>query len=624
MGGRPIGDYALLSDRHSAALVSSDGSVDWLCFPRFDSRSLLAALLDDRAGHWSIRPAGPATSARRYVEGTMVLETRFMTDGGAVVLTDALVTGPCRDPHRIGAEAPHLLVRSLTCTRGEVEIAVEFSPRPEYGLVVPLLTPLDGGMSARGGPDLVTLSSPVEVTLDRRAATGRATARIATGETWWFGLHWAPLTRPSARVWSQEELAEQLAGTVDAWQEWSAAHENYDGPWRDLVQHSGRVLEALSYQPTGAIVAAPTTSLPEVVGGGRNWDYRYTWVRDAAFTMDALWVAACPDEAHEFFEFMTNATATQPRAHLQIMYGIGGEHDLTERELPHLSGWRASRPVRAGNSAWRQAQLDVYGELLSTAGRFADQIDRADQSLCDFLAGLADTAARVWRQPDHGIWEVRGRPRHFLYSKLMCWLALDRAVALADRLGAADRVDSWVRSRDEIRAAILRESWSDRAGAYTQYFGSDALDASALMMAIVGFLPPHDERLRATVEAVARRLASPRGLVYRYRDLSTMDGGGREGAFLLCSFWLAEALAILGEVGRARDVFERAAEHVNDVGLLAEEVDPDSGALLGNFPQAFSHIGLVNAAWAINQAERGELARPASPGQSCQLPQQCP
>lgn len=621
MEGRPIGDYALLSDRHSAALVSSDGSVDWLCFPRFDSRSVFAALLDERAGHWSIRPVGPARHARRYVESTMVLETRFVTDSGVVAVTDAMATGLCHDPHRLGAEAPHLLIRSVTCIRGEVDIAVEFRPRPEYGLVVPLLTQLDGGMSARGGPDLVTLSSPVGITLDNATAAGRGTARLRLGDTCRFALHWAPLTRPVARVWSQEELAHQLAYTIEAWQNWSAAHQNYHGPWRDLVQHSGRVLQALSYQPTGAIVAAPTTSLPEAVGGTRNWDYRYTWVRDAAFTMDALWVAACPDEANEFFAFMTNAAASQPRAHLQIMYGIGGEHDITERELSHLAGWRASRPVRAGNDAWRQAQLDVYGELLSTASRFADQIDRADRSLCDFLAGLADTAARVWRQPDHGIWEVRGAPRHFLYSKLMCWLALDRAVGLADLLGATDRVESWRRSRDEIRAAIQTESWNGRVGVYTQSFGSDELDASALMMPIVGFLPPDDERMRSTVEAVADRLVGPRGLVYRYRDLSTLDDeSDADGTFLLCSFWLAEAFAILGEVERARQVFERAAEHANDVGLLAEEVDPASGALLGNFPQAFSHIGLVNAAWAISQAERGELPRRFPPGRGVPAP----
>jgi alpha,alpha-trehalase len=366
------------------------------------------------------------------------------------------------------------------------------------------------------------------------------------------------------------------------------------------------VLQALTFQPTGAIVAAPTTSLPEDVGGIRNWDYRYTWIRDASLTLDALWVAACPDEADRFFAWMAGAAATQLRrgVDLQIMFGVGGERDLTERSLNHLSGWRESRPVRVGNGAWDQRQLDVYGELLGAARRLADQIPALDASTRRFLVEVADTAAARWQESDQGIWEVRGGPRHFLYSKLMCWVALDCAVDLADRLGAQDHVARWTETREQIREAILTEGWSERAQAFTQAFGSDELDASALMMPIVGFLSASDPRMLATIHAIGDQLTDERGLVYRYRAHDGLEGG--EGTFLLCTFWLAQALAMADEIAEARTVFERAVAYRNDVGLLAEEVDEATGELLGNFPQAFSHIGLVNAAWAISQAEAGQ------------------
>jgi len=374
------------------------------------------------------------------------------------------------------------------------------------------------------------------------------------------------------------------------------------------VHHSGRVLQALTFQPSGAIVAAATTSLPEEAGGERNWDYRYAWVRDASFTMEALWVAACPDEAGDFFAFMTTAAAATvgPDEPLQIMFGVGGEHDLTERTLPHLRGWRDSRPVRVGNGAWNQQQIDVYGELLSAAHRLADDITAMDDDMRAFLITLADAAAHRWREPDQGIWEVRGEPRHFLYSKVMCWVALDRAIRLADRLRCADRLAAWRKTCDEIRETVLADGWNAAAGAFTQSFGSADLDASSLMMPIVGFLPADDPRMLSTIEAIADRLTDGRGLVYRYRAEGGVDGlAGSEGTFLLCTFWLAQALALAGRPDRARAVFERAAGYANDVGLLAEEIDPDTGELLGNFPQAFSHIGLVNAAWAIAEAERG-------------------
>jgi GH15 family glucan-1,4-alpha-glucosidase len=484
-----------------------------------------------------------------------------------------------------------------------VTIDFEYAPRPEYGLLTPLLSAVDGGVTARGGAEWLVLSSPVPLTL--ADATASARFEMTAGRTYTFGLHRSTLEEHPAHVWDQSALDARLAGTVEAWRSWSDLHQKYDGPWRDLVHHSGRVLQALTFQPSGAIVAAATTSLPEAVGGERNWDYRYAWVRDASFTMAALWVAACPDEVSNFFAFMTTAAAAAvgPGRPLQIMFGVGGEHDLTERTLPHLSGWRDSRPVRIGNGAWQQNQIDVYGELLDAAHLLADKITEMDDDMRSFLIACADTAAERWRDPDQGIWEIRGKPRHFLYSKVMCWVALDRALQLADRLDATGRAERWTAARDEIWATVVREGWNDAAGAFTQSFGSEALDASALMMPIVGFLPADDPRVRSTIDAIATRLTDERGLVFRYRSDDGLAGG--EGCFLLCTFWLAQALALAGRVAEASAVFERAAAFVNDVALLAEEVDPATGALLGNFPQAFSHIGLVNAAWAISQAERG-------------------
>jgi alpha,alpha-trehalase len=605
MSQTPIAHHALLSDRHSSALVDSSGSVEWLSFPRFDSPSVFGRLLGPDAGHWQINPVGAWQSERRYVDRTLVLETTFTTASGTLVLTDALALGPDNGGHRLGKDVPHLLVRRVACTVGEVDVQMSYVPRPEYGLVVPLLAPVEGGVTGRGGADWLVLTTPLPLDLGGGSATG--VARLQAGQTLHLGLHRSTLQQTPARVWSQRELAERLDETVAAWRSWSDLHQAYDGPWRDQVHHSGRVLQGLSYQPSGAIVAAATTSLPEGVGGERNWDYRYSWVRDSSFTMEALWVAACPDEADDFFAFMTTAAASGvgPGQGLQIMFGIGGEHDLSERELPHLPGWKDSRPVRVGNDAWNQTQIDVYGELLGAAHRLADQLSHLDEDTKRFLVACADTAAVQWTEKDQGIWEVRGDPQHFLYSKVMCWVALDRAIELADKIDAGHRVDDWKQAREEIYETVVRDGWNEEAGAFTQYVGSTALDASNLMMALVGFIPADDPRMLATIDATAERLTDERGLVYRYRTEGGVDGlAGEEGTFLLCTFWLAQALALSGQVDRAREVFERALVFVNDVGLLAEEVDPDTGEMLGNFPQAFSHIGLVNAAWAISQAER--------------------
>jgi GH15 family glucan-1,4-alpha-glucosidase len=600
MSSLPIGDYALLSDCRSAALVSRDGSVDWLCFPRFDAPSVFARLLDDSAGHFSVRPTGEAEVARVYLDQTMTLETTFRTATGVAVLVDALAMGRNDRGHDLGAGSPGVLLRRLTCTHGRVEVEVEYVPRPEYGLIHPLLDMVPGGLAARGGADRLLLSTPVDLAVDGATATGRFT--LAAGESAAFSLQHGQIWDLALTAWAQEEIAARLDDTIEGWRSWSAMHQNYEGPWRHLVHQSGRVLQALTFQPTGAIVAAPTTSLPETVGGERNWDYRYTWVRDASLTMEALWVAACPDEANRFFGFLADAAASQldRGTDLQIMFGVAGERDLTERELPHLRGWRGSRPVRVGNGAWDQRQLDVYGELLGAAERLVEQLGELDPVTRRFLVAAADTASVRWTEKDQGIWEIRGEPRDFLYSKLMCWVAVDRAIALAEMLGATERVPAWTSARDEIRAAILEQGWSDRAGAYAQTFGGDDLDASNLMLVITGFLPGDDPRMKATIDATATRLTDERGLVYRYRAKDWLEG--EEGTFLLCTFWLAQAQALAGEVEAARATFERAVAYVNDVGLLAEEVDVGGAEMIGNYPQAFSHIGLVNAAWAITEA----------------------
>jgi GH15 family glucan-1,4-alpha-glucosidase len=533
----------------------------------------------------------------------MVLETTFRAEAGTAVLTDALALGRGDRGHQLGAGSPGVLLRRLQCTEGKLQVDVTYAPRPEYGLIHPILEVVTGGITARGGASRLLLSGPPGFQLEGATATARL--HLTAGQSVNFALQHGRLSEAPLTTWDTGEIDTRLQDTVEGWRSWSAipGHQSYQGPWRDLVLHSGLVLQALTFQPTGAIVAAPTTSLPETIGGERNWDYRYTWVRDASLTMDALWVAACPHEAGKFFGFLADAAAAELRrgSDLQIMFGVGGEHDLSERELTHLAGWRDSRPVRVGNGAWQQRQLDVYGELLGAAHRLSGQLGQLDPVTQQFLTAAADMAASRWTEKDQGIWEIRGEPRDFLYSKLMCWVALDRAVALAPQLGAEDRTGKWAATRDQIHAAILERGWNEQAAAFTQAFGSADLDASSLMLAITGFLPGDDPRIKATTDAIAARLTDERGLVYRYLAHDGLTG--EEGTFLLCTFWLAHAQALAGELDQATTTFGRAIAAINDVGLLAEEVHPASGEMIGNFPQAFSHIGLINAAWAIAQAQ---------------------
>jgi GH15 family glucan-1,4-alpha-glucosidase len=605
-GSVPIADYGLLSDCSSAALVSRNGSIDWLCLPRFDSPSVFARLLDPDAGHWSIAPAGEYRTERHYADGTLVVETTFTTGAGAVRLTDALAFPEGQRGHDLGKDAPHELLRCVEGIAGEVELVLELAPRAEYGLVRPLIRVEAGGARTFGGPNRMAVRSAVDLELGDATLVARFTVR--EGERLGFSLRWAAVEGAQPEPTSPERVFDRIADVVEGWRSWEREHDIYEGPHKELVRLSSRVLKGLTYRPTGAIVAAPTTSLPETVGGERNWDYRYTWIRDASLTMEALYIGSCPDEAEDFISFMTSAAgggAGNDYA-LQIMYGIGGEHDLTERELPFLRGWRDSAPVRVGNGAWDQVQLDVYGELLDAMWRYREQLGELHPEIQRFVADLADTAARRWPERDSGMWEMRGEPRHHLSSKVMCWVALDRAVKLADRLGEHGTPEEWRAAADEIREAVLTRGWSEAKQAYAQSFDSDELDAAALLMAIYGFLPATDERMRSTIEAIARELTED-GMVLRYRNvegLNNADGlTGEEGTFVICSFWLVSCLAQAGELERAEALFDQLVSYANDLGLIAEEIDTANGELLGNFPQAFSHIGLIIAAWHIDQAK---------------------
>jgi GH15 family glucan-1,4-alpha-glucosidase len=604
---KPIAAYGLLADCNSAALLDRDGSIGWLCLPRYDSPAVFAQILDPTGGHWQIKPTGTYRSRRRYLPGSLVIETTFSTDQGSVKLTDAMAFAEGQRHHELGFQTPHMLLRLVEGIDGEVDLELELAPRPEYGLVKPLLRPVGNGGRTFGGPNQVVISSGVPTVIDD--STMRASFAVAAGEQVGFALQWSPPEGPAPNPLPPEQVAARIQDTVEGWVSWESEHDIYEGPHRELVRLSSRVLKGLTYRPTGAIVAAPTTSLPETVGGERNWDYRYSWIRDSSLTIEALYVGACSDEAEEFISFMTSSAGGRATEHsLQIMYGIAGEHDLTERELPHLRGWRDSAPVRVGNGAWGQTQLDVYGELLNSLYLYREQLGELHPEIQTFVADLANTAARRWRERGAGMWEMRGEPRHHVSSKVLCWVALDRAIALAPQLGEHAEVEHWTAEREAIREAVLTRGWSEARQAYAQSFDSDELDAAQLLMPIFGFLPATDERMRSTIEAIAADLTED-GLVLRYRNEEGLnaDGlSGEEGTFVICSFWLVSALAKAGEVGRAEELFDKLVSYANDLGLLAEEIDTAKEEQLGNFPQAFSHIGLITAAAEIDKA-RGRL-----------------
>ncbi|MCA1706406.1 MAG: glycoside hydrolase family 15 protein [Actinobacteria bacterium] len=588
-----IGDYAFLSDCRSAALVGRNGSVDWYCVPRFDSPSVFARLLDGSAGHWWLRPEGDYDHKWCYIDDTLVLRTVFEGESGRAQLTEALALEPGSRGHEIGKRSPNVLLRRVEGLDGRVEMATEFAPRFEYGLTTPHIDGADKELVVSGGP--VMLKLPTNVAMDYESGTATATFTVNAGETAEFALSYAPTYGVEEPM--ELDVGSALSDTIESWRSWVEIHDRYQGDHAGEVQRSALVLQGLTFQPTGAVIAAATTSLPEEVGGKLNWDYRFAWLRDLSLTMRAQWVAACPDEADRLFRFIARAGGSFAGENVQIVYGVEGERDLTERTLDHLSGWRNSKPVHVGNDAWDQVQLDVLGEVLDAACLLKDQLGDLDEEMQSFLTGLADRAAECWQQPDAGMWEARDQQRQYLSSKVMCWVALDRALKLADCLGSEADPQRWSSTREDIREAVLEQGWSHKIGAYAGAFGSDELDASVLLLPLVGFLPAGDERMRATIDVVESELGGP-GLIRRWP--------GEESGFVICTYWLVECLALAGELERARKWFDRATSFANDLGLLAEEGDLHSHELLGNYPQAFSHVGLINAAWRLTEATSGK------------------
>jgi alpha,alpha-trehalase len=592
----PISDYALLSDCHSGALVSKDGSIDWCAFHRFEARPVFARLLDwERGGFFRIAPTDEYEATRAYIRNTNVLETRFETKTGVITLTDGLVV-------RVEEGHPdHRLVRRVQCESGEVTVEARFEPRFDYGLTEPRVELVDEDVVlAYGGPDALVLQSELEIgTADISACD--ATRTLSEGDDALIALTWQLPQELDPERLPREQILGELEGTIGFWQAW-AERCGYKGPYRDEVLRSGLVLKGLTNAPTGAIVAAATTSLPEEIGGERNWDYRYSWLRDSALTVNALFLLGYTQEAHDYVRWLKRTTAGSAKA-LQIMYGAGGERFLPEIELDHLDGYRGSRPVRVGNQAAKQFQLDVYGELLDAAWHYRRNGGEIDDVFWDFLCRTGDAVLERWQQPDSGIWEIRGDMLHFVSSKVMAWVALDRLSRLAEIDDREGDVDAWRKACKEIRRRVDEQGVDPETNAFRQYVGDDGRsDAANLLIPIVGFADFDDPRVQATTERVSAELAAD-GLVRRYLT-DGMDGiDGDEGAFLICSFWLVECLARGGDEDRARELFERLIAHCNDVGLLSEEVDPASGELLGNFPQAFSHLGLIQAAIALDMPE---------------------
>jgi GH15 family glucan-1,4-alpha-glucosidase len=593
----PIGGYGFLSDCHTSALVSYDGSVEWLCLPRFDSPSAFAALLDRGAGHFKVAPKGVVVPiSRRYEPGTLVIETTWVTDSGWLVTHDLLSIAEwapsdgARSRPETAHESDRSLLRLMTCVDGEVEVAMECLPRFAYGAEEPSWEGGELGEAVARGADgtELRLTSDMELSLDGGAARG--TVRLREDESGFCAVTWGDGDLGGPR--SAPEALERLDSTEEFWRHWLRAGDFPDHPWRIHLQRSALVLKGLTYTPTGAIVAAPTTSLPETPGGERNWDYRYSWIRDSTFSLWALHTLGFDQEARDFMRFVLDVCREDPG--LQIMYGIGGERDLTESTLDHLSGYGGARPVRIGNGAFDQRQNDVWGALLDSIYLHQKALrGSATQADRQLIRHQVEEAIAAWEHPDQGIWESRGEPQHYVSSKLMIWVAVDRGARLARGVGLEEIAEEWTATADRMRAEILERGVRD--GIFRQHYETDALDASTLLIPLLRFLPADDERVRATVGAIASELTE-HGLVLRYKVEETDDGlHGEEGTFLICSFWLVSALSEIGERARARALCERLLSAAGWLDLFAEELEPESGRHLGNFPQAFTHLALINA-----------------------------
>lgn len=590
----PIESYAVVGDTETAALVCASGSIDWLCLPRFDAGACFAALLGGpEHGRWLLAPAGEVTAVRRrYRPGTLVLETEFDTADGTVRLVDAMAPGS----HQPDPSTHHDVVRLVEGVRGRVTMRMELTIRFDYGSIIPWVTERDGRLRAVAGPDALTLTTPVD--LQGESYSTVAEFSVAPGERVPFELDWHPSTHSAPPPSDVESV---LAETTEWWQEWTA-RGTYNGAYHDAVQRSLITLKALTYAPTGGVVAAPTTSLPEAIGGVRNWDYRFGWLRDATFTLYALMLGGYQEEAAAWRDWLLRATAGDPRG-LQIMYGIAGEHRLPELVLDWLPGYENSAPVRIGNAASHQSQHDVYGEVMD-ALHYARAVGlEPNEEAWELQRALMEHLESRWVEPDEGIWEVRGPPQHFTHSKVMAWVAFDRAVKAVERSGLNGPVERWRGLRDTIHEEVCARGYDADRNTFTQTYDNSYLDASLLLIPQVGFLPADDPRVVGTVDAVEADLAVDDTCVLRYQPECGVDGLPEdEGAFLLCSFWLVDAHVLIGRYEQARARFERLLALRNDVGLLAEEYDARLGRQLGNFPQAFSHLGLIASACNLARA----------------------
>ena len=593
----PIRDYGLIGDTRSAALVARNGSIDWCCWPDFDSPAVFCRLLDNsRGGYFAIHPTTAFDSAQSYVDGTNVLTTSFENKNGKIELVDFMPVQP--HDERTDDSNRRLLLRSILGLGGNVEVQVSFRPTFDYAEVDTSVEVFSGGGLARAGDKSLVLRCPARF---RKQSDGSLQAKfsMSPGERIWLELLYeetSSVAIPEAPRTIPEEILDQ---TINYWREWSNRC-TYRGPYEGLVQRSALALKLLTFGPSGAVVAAPTTSLPEAPGGIRNWDYRYTWLRDSALIIYALQLIGYDREAADFLDWL-NRLNIADRGHVQIMYSVRGEEELAESRLDHLEGYCHSRPVRVGNSAYQQEQHDIYGEVLDAAFLYHRRLNKPlPQRWWDEICFLADEAARCWRDEDYGIWEFRGGKKHFLHSKLLCWVAVDRAIKLGINCNDKQRLTHWKNTRDEIRKCILSRGYNENIGAFTQSLNDVELDATALLIPVVGFLPPTDPRIRSTVDRIQERL-TVNGLVYRY---SADDGlPGSEASFAICSFWMVDNLALAGRVDEAYELFDRLVSYASDPGLFSEEIDPQSGALWGNYPQGFTHLALIRSAFHLAKAQ---------------------
>lgn len=612
----PIADYGFLSDCETTCLVSSAGSVEWLCLPRPDSPSVFGAILDRSAGHFRLGPYGVSVPAsRRYLPGSLILETTWQTHTGWIIVRDALVMGPWHDidarsrTHRrtpMDWDAEHILLRTVRCVSGTVELIMNCEPSFDYHRVNATWEYSANAYGeavarARHNPDAhptVRLTTNLRVGLEGREA--RARTRLKEGDNVFVALSWSQHPAPQ----TYEEAAKKMWQTSECWRQWINIGNFPDHPWREYLQRSALTLKGLTYSPTGALLAASTTSLPETPQGQRNWDYRYAWVRDSTFALWGLYTLGLDREADDFFSFIADVSGANngQQNPLQVMYAVGGERELVEEELTHLSGYNHARPVRIGNNAYNQQQHDIWGTMLDSVYLHTKSHEQISDQLWPVLKEQVEEAIKHWRKPDRGIWEVRGEPQHFTSSKVMCWVALDRGSKLAELQGEKSYAQQWRVIAEEIKADVLAHG-VDQRGVFTQRYGNDALDASLLLVPLVRFLPPDDPRVRATVLAIADELTED-GLVLRYRTYETDDGlSGDEGTFTICSFWLVSALVEIGEISRARHLCERLLSFASPLYLYSEEIEPRTGRHLGNFPQAFTHLALINAVVHVIRAE---------------------